>query len=80
MDILDDMGVSKLSAKVFWKVNCSFKKFPIEEKKKVLASTTKRGKEGTEESHTQVNELVFYSGRFTGQSVPTPQKQTLSDK
>jgi len=25
MDILDDMGVSKLSAKVFWKVNYSFK-------------------------------------------------------
>jgi len=25
MDILDDMGVSKLSAKVFLKVNCSFK-------------------------------------------------------
>jgi len=24
MDILDDMGVSKLSAKVFWKVNYSF--------------------------------------------------------
>jgi len=26
MDILDDMGVSKLSAKVFFKVNYSFKK------------------------------------------------------
>jgi len=26
MDILDDMGVSKLSAKVFSKVNYSFKK------------------------------------------------------
>jgi len=25
MDILDDMGVSKLSAKVFFKVNYSFK-------------------------------------------------------
>jgi len=25
MDILDDMGVSKLSAKVFWKVNYSSK-------------------------------------------------------
>jgi len=25
MDILDEMGVSKLSAKVFWKVNYSFK-------------------------------------------------------
>jgi len=25
MDILDDMGVSKLSAKVFFKVNDSFK-------------------------------------------------------
>jgi len=25
MDILDDMGVSKLSEKVFWKVNYSFK-------------------------------------------------------
>jgi len=27
MNILDDMGVSKLSAKVFLKVNYSFKKF-----------------------------------------------------
>jgi len=27
MDILDDMGVSKLSAKVFFKVNYSFKAF-----------------------------------------------------
>jgi len=27
MDFLDDMGVSKLSAKVFLKVNYSFKKF-----------------------------------------------------
>jgi len=27
MDILDDMGVSKLSAKVFFKVNYSFKKY-----------------------------------------------------
>jgi len=27
MDILDDMGVSKLSAKVFFKVNYSFNKF-----------------------------------------------------
>jgi len=27
MDILDDMGVSKLSAKVFLKVNYSFKPF-----------------------------------------------------
>jgi len=26
MDILDDMGVSKLSAKVFFKVNYSFKR------------------------------------------------------
>lgn len=32
---------------------------------------------GTEEPHTHLNELVFYSGRLTGQSVPTPQKQTL---
>jgi len=35
MDILDDMGVSKLSAKVFSKVNYSFKhsvKSPFEEK------------------------------------------------
>jgi len=34
MDILDDMGVSKLSAKVFSKVNYSFKhsvKSPFEE-------------------------------------------------
>jgi len=29
MDILDDMGVSKLSAKVFFKVNYSFKSTPI---------------------------------------------------
>jgi len=29
MDILDDMGVSKLSAKVFSKVNSSFKSFII---------------------------------------------------
>jgi len=29
MDILDDMGVSKLSAKVFCKVNYSFKAFTL---------------------------------------------------
>jgi len=29
VDILDDMGVSKLSAKVFLKVNYSFKTSPI---------------------------------------------------
>jgi len=29
MDILDDMGVSKLSAKVFLKVNYSFKVKPL---------------------------------------------------
>jgi len=28
MDILDDMGVSKLSAKVFLKVNYSFNPYP----------------------------------------------------
>jgi len=29
MDILDDMGVSKLSGKVFFKVNYSFKKTTV---------------------------------------------------
>jgi len=29
MDILDDMGVSKLSAKVFLKVNYSFKSYQL---------------------------------------------------
>jgi len=29
MDILDDMGVSKLSAKVFLQVNYSFKRFEM---------------------------------------------------
>jgi len=44
MDILDDMGVSKLSAKVFKKVNYSFKLFGYRHSSKdlLLCSTEER--------------------------------------